>query len=84
MAVILRLKRIGTKKKPIYRVMATDSRNPRDGGREVEIVGHYDPNKTENQVSFKPERVEYWLKTGAQVSDTVRSLLKKQGIAVAR
>lgn len=81
MAVIIRLKRMGTKKKPIYRIIATDSRNARDGGRNIDIVGHYDPSKTENQVSFDKEKVDQWIKTGAQVSDTVRSLLKKQGIA---
>ena len=77
MAVILRLRRMGAKKKPIYRIVATDVRNKRDG-RFIETVGQYDPNKEEGQVSVKADRVEHWLKSGAQLSDTVKSLLKKQ------
>ncbi len=80
MAVVLRLKRMGSKKKPVYRIVATDSRNPRDGGRNVETLGQYNPNKAENQVNLHKDRVEYWLKVGAQVSDTVKSLLRKEGV----
>jgi len=69
---------MGAKKKPIYRIVATDSRNKRDG-RFIETLGNYDPNKESDQVKFDKERVDYWIGAGAQLSDTVKSLLKKQG-----
>lgn len=77
MPVILRLKRMGAKKKPYYRIVATDSRNKRDG-RFIETLGQYDPAKEAGQVTLNQERVDYWISVGAQLSDTVRSLLKKQ------
>jgi len=77
-SVVLRLKRVGAKKKPIYRIVAADSRSKRDG-RFIETIGQYDPSKGGEQVTLKQERVEHWLGVGAQVSDTVRSLLKKTG-----
>lgn len=79
MAVHLRLTRMGRHKRPFYRVVATDSRMPRDG-RFLEVIGTYDPLKESDKASFKEDRVLDWLKKGAQPSDTVRSLLRKTGI----
>ncbi|MCK5114179.1 MAG: 30S ribosomal protein S16 [Phycisphaerae bacterium] len=83
MAVRLRLKRMGRAHLSFFRLSAMDSRNPRDG-RVIEELGWYDPNAKDNeeQVSLKRERIEYWLGVGAQPSDTVSDLLKKNGIAV--
>tara|TARA_B100000959_G_scaffold287499_1_gene373028 strand:+ start:164531 stop:164767 length:237 start_codon:yes stop_codon:yes gene_type:complete len=75
-SVILRLTRRGAKKKPFYRIVATDSRKARDG-KFLETLGRYNPHLSENQVSYKKERVDYWLSEGATVSDTVKSILKK-------
>ena len=79
MSVVLRLSRKGAKKKPIYRIVAMDSRKSRDG-KFLETLGLYDPNVDENQVNYKKDRVDYWLGQGAQVSDTVKSLLKKGAV----
>ncbi|UCG16277.1 MAG: 30S ribosomal protein S16 [Phycisphaerales bacterium] len=81
MAVRLRLKRFGRRHRPCYRVTAMDSRNARDG-RVIEELGLYQPisHDPEKQVVLNRERIEYWLSVGAQPSDTVRSLLKQQGI----
>ena len=79
MAVKLRLKRLGKKKAPIYRVVAADSRSPRDG-KFIEEVGTYDPNQEPSYVKFDQEKVEKWLKNGAQPTDTVARLLKNAGI----
>ena len=79
MAVKLRLKRMGAKQKPFYRVVAADSRSPRDG-RFIETVGTYNPIKEPAEVTFKEDRVMYWLSNGANPTDTVRNLLSKQGI----
>jgi small subunit ribosomal protein S16 len=68
---------MGAKKKPIYRIVAADSRKS-PNGKFLETLGHYNPNITENQVKINRERVDHWIKLGAQVSDTVGSLLKKQ------
>ena len=76
MAVVLRLARAGAKKKPYYHVVATDSRNPRDG-KFIEAVGAYDPNINPAKVEFKDERLEYWLKAGALPSETVSELIKR-------
>ena len=82
MAVRLRLKRFGRRHKSFYRVSAMDTRRPRDG-RVIEELGWYDPQaKAEHQLSLKRERIEHWLKVGAQPSDTVRQILERQGIAV--
>ncbi|AGC45722.1 MULTISPECIES: 30S ribosomal protein S16 [Myxococcus] len=75
MAVVLRLARAGAKKKPYYHVVATDSRNPRDG-KFIEAVGAYDPNLTPPKVEFNEDRLNYWLKTGATPSETVADLIK--------
>ena len=80
-AVKLRLKRMGRTHKSFFRLSAMDSRCPRDG-RVIEELGWYDPHASGEQVKFDTERVAYWLSVGAQPSETVRDLLKKQGIAV--
>jgi small subunit ribosomal protein S16 len=72
----IRLARIGKKKHPFYRVVVTEKTRPRNG-RFVEIVGTYDPLKKPSAVEFDRERVEYWIRKGAQPSDTVRSLLQR-------
>jgi small subunit ribosomal protein S16 len=73
----IRLRRAGATRKPHYRVVVADSREPRDG-RFVEVLGHYDPRKDPAVVRIDTERTEYWIGKGAQPSDTVRSLLKQQ------
>jgi small subunit ribosomal protein S16 len=78
MAVKIRLARHGAKKKPFYRIVVADSENPRDG-RYLENVGTYDPLLDPVRVSLKNDRVRYWLDQGATPSDTVRSLLKREG-----
>ena len=77
MPVSIRLRREGAKNRPYYRVVVTDSRSPRDG-KFIEIIGTYDPKQTGHNSSFNVERAEYWISKGAQPSDTVRSLIKKQ------
>ena len=79
MAVKLRLTRMGSKKKPTYRIVATDSRRSRDG-QYLELVGTYAPVGAEAQVKINEEVALKWLRTGAQPSDTVRNLLSKAGI----
>ena len=78
MAVKIRLKRIGMKKHPYYRVVVTDERNPRDGNF-IEEIGTYDPMKQPAEIRIDLDKANKWLKTGAQPSETVRSLLKKSG-----
>lgn len=77
--VRLRLTRGGRHKRPFYRIVAADSRKPRDG-RYIEVLGTYDPLKTPAAVEIKQERVLEWLKQGAQPSVTVHNLLKKAGV----
>lgn len=79
MSVAIRLTRVGRLKSPHYRLVVTDSRNPRDG-RFIEILGHYQPLTKDVKLVVNEERALYWLNVGAQPSDTVRSLLRKQGI----
>ena len=79
MAVKLRLRRMGAKKNPFYRIVAADSRSPRDG-RFIEIVGTYDPKTNHATVTLKEEEIMKWLNDGAQPTDTVRSILSKAGI----
>ena len=79
MAVKLRLKRMGSKAKPFYRIVAADSRSPRDG-RFLEVVGTYNPVKGQEVVTVNEEKTMYWLSNGASPTDTVRSILSKQGI----
>ncbi len=76
--VKLRLKRTGKKAYPVYKIVAADSRSPRDG-RFIEAVGHYNPNEEPNVITLKDDRVSYWLNNGAQPTDTVRSILSKEG-----
>ena len=79
MAVKIRLNRMGAKKHPFYRIVVADSRSPRDG-RFIEIVGNYDSTKDPAAINVNEERVLDWMQKGAQPTDTVRSLLRKQGI----
>lgn len=83
MAVVLRLKRMGRKNRPSYRISATDSRNARDG-RTLETLGHYDPASPVESLRLKvdAERAQYWLGQGAIPSDTVASLLRSQGVTL--
>lgn len=82
MSVRIRLKRFGTKKRPYYRVVVTDSRTPRDG-RAIEEVGFYHPIEMEDkQLNLKEERIRAWLEQGAQPSETVRRLLNRQNIHI--
>lgn len=79
MAVKLRLKRMGSKKRPFYRVVASDSRSPRDG-RFIEEVGYYNPITEPADVKIDEEKALKWLKNGAIPTDTVRDLFSRQGI----
>ena len=79
MAVKIRLKRMGSKKSPFYRVVVADSRSPRDG-RFIETIGTYNPLLNPAEVSINEELALQWLANGAQPSDTVRNLLSQQGI----
>lgn len=79
MAVKIRLKRMGAKKSPFYRIVAADSRAPRDG-RFIEQLGTYDPRQNPAAVSLKEEEILNWLNNGAQPSDTVKNILSKAGI----
>ena len=76
MAVSIRLRREGARNRPYYKVVVTDSRSPRDG-KFIEIIGTYDPKLPGHNSTLKVDRAEYWIARGAQPSDTVRSLLKK-------
>ncbi len=79
MAVKIRLKRMGAKKAPYYRIVVADSRSKRDG-RFIEQVGTYDPTRNPAVITVKEEEILSWLEKGAQPSDTVRSILKSEGI----
>jgi small subunit ribosomal protein S16 len=79
MAVRIRLKRIGAKKKPFYRIVVADSRSPRDG-KFIEEIGYYNPLTEPVQVKIEGEKAKKWLDNGAQPSDTVKALFKKNGI----
>ncbi len=79
MAVVIRLTRRGAKKRPFYRIVAADSRCPRDG-RFLEILGTYDPLKAEDNCKIDIEKAAAWIQKGAQPSKTVASLLKKAGM----
>ena len=76
MAVSIRLRREGAKNHPYYKVVVADSRSPRDG-KFIEIIGTYDPKKPGHNSTIHLDRAEYWISKGAQPSDTVRSLIKK-------
>jgi small subunit ribosomal protein S16 len=80
MAVKLRLTRIGSKKNPIYRIVAADSRSPRDG-KFIEIIGRYNPQHEPSLIEVDEEKARKWLSNGAQPSETVSRLLKIKGIS---
>ncbi|MCI7345677.1 MAG: 30S ribosomal protein S16 [Eubacterium sp.] len=79
MAVKIRLKRMGAKKAPFYRVVVADSRYPRDG-RFIEELGHYNPTTNPVDIKIDIEKAQTWIKNGAQPTETVKSLLKKAGM----
>ncbi len=79
MAVKIRLRRMGAKKKPFYRIVVADSRFPRDG-RFIEEIGYYDPKTDPATVKVDPEKVKSWISNGAQPTDSVRKLLKVNNI----
>ncbi len=82
MSVKIRLKRMGAKKAPFYRLVVADSRSPRDG-KFIEEIGYYNPITEPAEIKIDAEKAKKWLNNGAQPSDTVRSLLKKSGIIEA-
>jgi small subunit ribosomal protein S16 len=79
MAVKIRLRRMGAKKAPFYRIVVADSRSPRDG-KFIEEIGYYNPITEPSDVKIDAEKAKTWIANGAQPSDTVRSLFKKAGI----
>lgn len=79
MAVKMRLKRMGAKKAPFYRIIVADSRAPRDG-KFIEELGYYDPTKDPIELKVNEDLAKKWIQNGAQPSDTVRALLKKAGV----
>ena len=79
MAVKIRLRRMGAKKAPFYRVVVADSRYPRDG-RFIEEIGYYNPMKKEAEIKIDAEKAQKWIANGAQPTDTVKVLLKKSDI----
>ena len=82
MSVKIRMKRVGTKNTPAFRIVVADGRSPRDG-KFIEEIGTYQPLKKENNYTINLERANYWLSQGAQPSDTVASFIKKAGKAAA-
>ena len=82
MAVSIRLRRECAKNRPYYKVVVADSRSPRDG-KFIEIIGTYDPKKPGHNSTLKLDRAEYWISKGAQASDTVRSLIKRNKKQIA-
>lgn len=83
MAVKLRLRRMGKKKQPIYKVVAADSRSPRDG-KFIEAIGLYNPKTDPATVNIKEDRALYWLNVGAQPTDTVKNILTHHGILLKK
>ena len=81
--VKIRLRRIGRKKAPVYRLVVADSKSPRDG-KFIEIIGQYAPRQSEGGLNVQVDRALYWLSVGAQPSDTARSLLRKAGVMKQR
>ena len=79
MAVKIRLRRMGAKKNPFYRIVVADSRFPRDG-RFIEEIGYYNPMEEPSVVKVDPEKAKKWMENGAQPTDTVRDLFKKHGV----
>jgi small subunit ribosomal protein S16 len=81
--VKIRLRRVGRKNAPFYRILVADSQSPRDG-KFIEIIGQYAPRQNEGSLQVNEERANYWLGVGAQPTDTVRSLLRRAGILKRR
>ena len=79
MAVKIRLRRMGAKRNPFYRIVVADSRYPRDG-RFIEEIGYYDPMKNPPEIKLDNDKAAQWLKNGAQPTDTVKNILKKNGV----
>ena len=79
MAVKIRLRRMGAKKAPFYRIVVADSRYPRDG-RFIEEIGTYNPVTTPSEIKVDAEKAKQWIANGAQPTDTVKALLKKEGV----
>ena len=79
MAVKIRLRRMGAKKKPFYRIVVADSRSPRDG-RFIEEIGSYDPLKDPSEIKIDGDKAMQWIAKGAQPTETVKTLLKKAGV----
>ena len=79
MALTIRMRRVGGKGRPYYRLVATDSRNPRDG-RFIEVLGHYHPIEKPGKIDLDEDKIFSWLNKGAETSDTVNSLLKATGL----
>ena len=79
MAVKIRLRRMGAKKAPFYRIVVSDGRYPRDG-RFIEEIGYFDPTKEPSVVTVDKEKAQKWIANGAQPTDTVKSILKKEGV----
>lgn len=79
MAIKIRLKRLGKKKQPVYRVVVADSRQAR-GGRSIEVLGLYDPTTEPVQFKFDADRIKYWMSVGAKPSDPVQRLLGAEGV----
>ena len=79
MAVKIRLRRMGAKKQPFYRIVVADSRFPRDG-RFIEEIGYYDPKQEPSLVKIDADKVKQWMSNGAQPTDTVKVLLKRENI----
>jgi small subunit ribosomal protein S16 len=77
--VVIRMRRAGSKNRPFYRVVVTESASARDG-RFIEVLGHYDPRKKPEKLEVDRERLAHWLKTGAQPSDTLRTLIDRMPI----
>jgi small subunit ribosomal protein S16 len=82
MATAIRLRREGTRNAPYYKMVVADKRSPRDG-KFIEIVGNYDPKKPGTNYTVKLARIDHWVKNGAQMSDTVRSIVKKARVTAA-
>ena len=79
MAVKIRLRRMGAKKAPFYRIVVADSRYPRDG-RFIEEIGTYNPVETPSEIKVDAEKAKQWIANGAQPTDTVKAILKKEGV----
>jgi small subunit ribosomal protein S16 len=79
MAVRIRLSRMGSKKRPFYRLVAADSESPRDG-RFIEILGYYDPMKDPAEIRVDKEKIKGWLRNGAMVSGSAKAILRKEGL----